>query len=227
MDETAERIDLLSLWMRHHDVHGETLRKFEVIIMYFKLYFEIKVKHHISYGPRHIVSSLKLLNQQASEVKNIITPVIQRGAYHAHSENVLASFVCSDSEEDRVFAVDKILKIRNGSDHGDLSVRCHSTPEINLDANTPKELIDWDKKLHEPVFTCKLNLEEINEIKNRPIMIPTFSLHTQSCERAVQEVAKSTCEVHGEKRRDGWVRARIAHREFMPVFNSKKDIANL
>ena len=77
------------------------------------------------------------------------------------------------------------------------------------------------------VHFCKLNLEEINEIKNRPIMIPTFSLHTQSCERAVQEVTKSTCEVHGEKRRDGWVRARIAHREFMPVFNSKKDIANM
>ena len=43
----------------------------------------------------------------------------------------------------------------------------------------------------------------------------------------VQEVAKASKEVHGEVRRDGWVRARIAHREFMPVFASKKDIMKM
>ena len=39
-----------------------------------------------------ILSSHKFLNQQTIAVKNIITPLIQRGTYHAHLENVLASF---------------------------------------------------------------------------------------------------------------------------------------
>ena len=40
-------------------------------------------------------------------------------------------------------------------------------------------------------------------------------------------MSKASCEVHGEMKRDGWVRARIAHREFMPVFECKKDIMKL
>ena len=48
-------------WMRHHNFRDETLRKFEVfkfcISFYFIKYFEIKAKHHIKYGPEHIVLS--------------------------------------------------------------------------------------------------------------------------------------------------------------------------
>ena len=139
----------------------------------------------------------------------------------------MASLLCSDDSEDRSFAVDKIIKIRDGKDFGDLSVRSHTTPTIVLNATSPKELVNWDGKIHEPVFTCQLSLSELEELRNRPLEIPSFTLHTQSCERSVQEVSKASTEVHGETRRDGWVRARVAHREFMPVFASKKDILKM
>ena len=65
--------------MRHHNIQGETLGKFEVVVKFcisviFKQYFERKVKHHIKYGPEHIVLSLDLLRKLTPEVKDIITP---------------------------------------------------------------------------------------------------------------------------------------------------------
>ena len=83
--------------MRHHNLQGETLRKSEVIVkfcvsVYFKQYFEVKVKQNILYGLEHIVHSLDPLRKQTAEVKDIITPGIQRGSYHAHSESEARSW---------------------------------------------------------------------------------------------------------------------------------------
>ena len=111
----------MMLWTRFHGVEGETLRILELLVrfsltVYLQLYYQIKVKHNISCAPEHILKSVQLLNQQTDEVKNLITSVIQRGAYHAHSENILASLLTSTDKDDRKFAVDKILTLRNGSD---------------------------------------------------------------------------------------------------------------
>ena len=70
-------------------------------------------------------------------------------------------------------------------------------------------------------FHNHLKIDEIKKLVETPFPMHT---HTQSCERAVQEVSKSSEAVYGEDKRDGWVRARIDHREILPVFNSKKDI---
>ena len=96
---------------------GETLRKLEVLVrfcigVYFILYFEIKVKHHISNGPEHILRTLALLRNQTEEVKKIIESVVLEGAYHAHSENLLASMLTSDDAEDRSFAVEQFWRRR-------------------------------------------------------------------------------------------------------------------
>ena len=221
---------LVTIWTSCHNLEGETLRKLEVLVrfcleVYFILYFEIKVKHHISNGPAHILRTLELLRNQTEEVKNIITSVVHRGAYHAHPEKIMPSMLTSDDAGERSFAVEKILQVRNGSEEGDTSVRKHKTPKLNLGATSVRELINWEgEKVFEPVFTTKLDIDEIKELVNTPLQIQTFSLHTQSCERVVQEVSKASTEVCGDSRRDGWVRARVAHREVMPVFASKKDI---
>ena len=68
-----------------------------------------------------------------------------------------SSLLCSKLKDGRSFAVDKITQLRNGGEYGDLSVRCCTTP-IDLEAKTLKEPIDLDDKIHEPLFTFKLNL---------------------------------------------------------------------
>ena len=102
--------------------------------VYLQLYYQIKVKHNISCAPEHILKT--------DEVKNLITSVIQRGAYHAHSENILASLLTSTDKDDRKFAVDKILTLRNGNDKGCMEVRYHKSPQLNLSASTTRELIE-------------------------------------------------------------------------------------
>jgi hypothetical protein len=226
---------ILLLGMSEHNLEGENLRKLDVFVrfcidVYFNLYFKIKVMHHLKHGPQHVVNSLVKLRAQSDEVKNIITDVVVRGSYHAHSENILTALVCSEDKNDRDFAVDKIIKIREGQDNpnvGDTRCRPHRTPTINMDSTSVRDLIDWQEKIYEPVFTCKMNIDDIQSMRDEPLQIPSFSVHTQSCERAVQEVSKSSCAVYGETRRDGWVRARVDHREVLPEFASKKDMIKM
>ena len=218
--------------MCDHKLEGELLRIFMVLLeftinVYFNLYFKIKVHHHLKYGQQHVINSLIKLKVQSDEVKNIIMDVVVRGSYHAHAENILLAQLCSDSKEEREFALEKILLLRNGSDIGDMSVRTHKTPAINLDATCVKELIDWKEKIYEPVFTCNMSIDALQSLRDEALQIPPFSVHTQSCERAVQEVSKAICAVYGEKRRDGFIRARVDHREVLPLFISKKDIVKM
>ena len=69
---TAEA--LMMLWMCDHGLTGEVLRVLEVLVrfcidVYFKLYYDIKVKHHVKDSSFHLVSALDLMEQQTDEVK--------------------------------------------------------------------------------------------------------------------------------------------------------------
>ena len=222
----------MMILMSHHGLKGEDYRKLRVLVTfcvngYFKLFFDIKVKHNHTFGPQHVVSSLQMLKKQTPEVRNIIQDTVLRGAYHAHSENILTSLLCSTNEDDRKFAVNKILLLRKGNDVGDLKVRTHRNLKIRLNATTPRNLISWKAEVHEPVFTCHLNIDELKKLRNCPLKVADYPVHTQSCERAVAQVSASSKAVSGVKNRHGWVTARIDHREAMPVFESKKDIIKL
>ena len=83
-----------------------------------------------------------------------------------------------------------ILKIRGNKELGDMSVRPRKTPKLNLNATILKTLITWKiAKCDEPVFTCKMTKEELNECLDRPFKVPKFSIHTQSTERCVKLAA--------------------------------------
>ena len=56
---------------------------------------------------------------------------------------------------------------------------------------------------------------------------PYFCCHTQGIERAVKEVTTAAESVFGEERRDGFIRGRAAHRELVPVINSKHDLIGM
>ena len=221
---------LLILWARVHGLQGETLRKFELIIQfvlqsYFKLYFDIKVKHSLVDGPYHVVTALRISRNLPEEVREIVSPYIKNGAYHAHPENVILTLLASEVQENRVFAIETILKLRGSNEFGCMNVRDHKTPAINTEATSPLNLIFWDKILcYEPVFTCKLSKKEISNFKKSPMTVPYFPIHTQSTERAVQIVSKAAQTVFGFEKRDGYIRGIIAHREILPVFKTKKDI---
>ena len=160
-------------------LQGETLRKFEVIVQfviqsYFKLYFDIKVKNSLVDAPRHILTALRIFRTQPEEVQAIIKDTLIKGAYHAHSENIILSLLASNIEEERDFAIDKILEIRGPFNKGNPSIRNRVTPELNFNATTLTNLILWEKQAYEPIFTCKLTSETIKSFKNTPLDVPYY-----------------------------------------------------
>ena len=72
---------LVYMWTRKHGLTSQALRTLEVLVKfcltyYFKLYFDMKVKHYISDAPYHILTSLRLLKTQPKKVVQII--IIQK-----------------------------------------------------------------------------------------------------------------------------------------------------
>ena len=221
---------LLFLWTRKHGLTGKNLKNLETLVRfcvdcYFQLFFDIKVKHELIHGPSHVLTQVRILQTLPKEVKRIITPYVRTGAWYSHSECVLLSLMGSSSMEDRRFAVDLILKIRGKNELGDMSVRIRKMPKLNLKATSLRTLIEWKvKEAHEPVYTCKLTKQELQQIVEKPFDVPRFSIHTQSTERCVKQVTEAAASVVGQERRDGYIRARIQSREDVPVFRTKKHI---
>ena len=153
---------------------------------------------------------------------------MRTGAWFSHSESLLLTLLANNDPSDRDFSVRQIVRIRNGEDYGDKSVRARKTPEINLNADNLKGLIDWDKeKVTEPIFTCSISTNDLVFYKTNKFEAPYYPNHTQSTERVVQQVTQAAASVCGHEKRDGYVRARISHRETVPCFKSKKDVMKL
>lgn len=221
---------LLMMWTREHGLTGEPLKTLELFVQfclqfYFKLYFDIKVKHHLIDGPHHVLTQLRILRTLPEKVQNIVVPYVRTGAWYSHSECLLLSLLGSPTVADRKFAVDIIRKIRGNNELGDNSVRARKMPKLNLKATSLRNMIVWKvEEAHEPVFTCKFNTEELKTLVEKPFDVPKLSVTTVSTENTVKLVTEASSAVVGQERRDGYVRARVHSREEMPVFRTKKDI---
>ena len=150
----------------------------------------------------------------------------------AHSESVLQAMLCSEVEEERKSAVDKIVEIRGDGDEevqrGDDSVRDRKTPNINENATKLADLIDWNvEAVTEPPLTCSLTTMEVRQFLDSPMAVPAWPSHTQSVERLVKRVTEASAHVFSHERRDGFIRSQEASSELMPRNRSKQDLINL
>ena len=59
------------------------------------------------------------------------------------------------------------------------------------------------------------------------MQVMDFPVHAQSIERCVEEVTRASATVYGEDRRDGFIKATLAHRTILPTNQSKKDLKKL
>ena len=225
---TGQRV--FFLWTRDHGLSNEdrktlrTLVKF-FITFYFKLYYDIKVKHLMTDAPRHVLTGVKLLRQQPMVVRKVITPHIQSGAWYAHPENLLLSLLSSSDRAEREFGVEKVLTARGSNVYGDNSPRPRHTPPLNFSAEILVDLIQWDKtEVMEPSLTTHLSRAEIEAMRDIPLSVPPFSCHTQSTERCVKLTTEAAASVAGQEARHKFIISRICHRNTVPKFKSKSDI---
>ena len=223
---TAQR--LVFLWTRNHGLSGNNLKVLELLVKFcleyhFKIYFDLKVHHDLVDGPYHILTQLRILKTMPKKVRDAVTFYIRTGAWYAHSECILNTLLASADRDDRIFAVDQIMKLRGVDDYGDMSVRPRVTPKINLSAQSLIKLIQWKAgEVAEPVFTVNLSKQEIQQFRDTPFQPPKFSCNTQATERCVKLVTEAAAAVAGPEARDGYIRARLHHRDGMPVFLTKK-----
>ena len=94
--------------------------------------------------------------------------------------------------------------------------------DIIFTAETPMNFIDWKKQnVLEPIFTVKISVDSTKKLVEVPLTMESYSTDKKSCDRSVQEVSEEQEAVYSEDKRDGWVRAQVAHREILPVFESQ------
>ena len=228
---TANRF--LRMWVSKHGFRGKYLTNLKLIVqfiigVYYPMWFEAKVKHSFIEGPRHVLKQLELIRMQEQKVQNLVSATVTRSAWYSHSEAVLQTLLCSKDTDERVFAVQMIIKIRNGKDQGDLSNRPRVHAEtFNPEAKKLTELCSWESNVYEPVFTCSLTQDQIKEFEMRPMVVPYRPVHGQSMERAVKQVTRACESVFGAESRDGFIRAGVANRQLMPKNESKKDLVKM
>ena len=161
-----------------------------IVSVYATMWFEIKSRPNILHGPGHLLTTVQLVDKYCSpQVKAVVEPVIQRGAWHGHPENLLLSMIGSDDLSKRRFAVNTIKKLRAGAVQGDSSVRDFHVPKLNFKADSLYNLIDWsgdETVLHEPVLTCGVRTDQLEQYLDKPLTRSDIHCHTQSCERAVK-----------------------------------------
>ena len=192
--------------------------------VYLPMFFTIKVKHHIADGSNHLVTLFRLWRQQDAAVRDVTEPYLLMEAWWAHPEPVLTTLLSSPVESDREFAIKKILAVRKTSEGDTLCVRDYAVPKaVNINATSCQDLLDWSEvQITEPVFTANLSDAELESLKERPLCVPQYSIHTQSCERAVKGVTEAAKEVCGWEKRHRLVLARMMHRKKMPVMKTKR-----
>ena len=151
---------------------------------YFKIYFDVKVRHFIVDAPYHVLTGLRILRTQPKKVRDVITFYVRTGAWYSHPECLILSLLASPIISERKFAIAQVLKLRGGREFGDNSLRPRITPKLNLSATSLPSLISWAPgKVQEPSFTCSLSTSEILGFEKIPYIPPKFICHTQSTER--------------------------------------------
>ena len=190
---TGQRV--VFLWTRVHELSGEDRKTLRILVkffitFYFKLYYDIKVRHLLTDAPRHVLTGVRLLREQPRAVRDVITQHVQSGAWHSHPENLLLSLLSSSDTAEREFGVEKVLEARGSKEYGDNFLRPRLTPPLNFSAEVLTELIHWDKTdVMEPSLTTHLSRAEIEALRD--------SLPSAATPRALRGVSSSPQRLQG------------------------------
>ena len=233
---TANRF--LRLWVSHHGFAGKEAEHLRLICeyiigVYYPTWFSYKIHNHWIEGARICLQQLHLTLKQDEQVAKTVLPYLESSAWWAHPEMLLQTLLCSEEREDRRFAVQKIMDVREQA-HGSSEdqkqhIRTRCKVHLNKQATGLRDLIIWeDEQMTEPILTRDLSDAVVGNFESTPMTVVSVPVHGQNVERCVKEVTAASKAVYGYARRDGFIRARLAHRELTGgVMVSKKDHAKI
>ena len=102
-------------------------------------------------------------------------------------------------------------------------IRYFRPPKINKSAKNLTDLLPPEEECrYEPPLTMHLSNVDLQNIINEPLSVD-IPCHSQGVERCVRMVTEASGEVYGKEARDGYIRAVLKSRDFMPSFETKRD----
>ena len=159
-----------------------------IVTNYGPNWFNIKCDPSCIDGPKHVYLATQRAKHLSPAVVGVIKPYIARNAYFAHPENVLVAMMADTDVCKRVKAITVILRIRNEQCAVvKKGVRQFKVPELSFDATDWDEMIRWDDiAITEPPLTRNLTNEQLEMIKEEPLVVKKYPNHTQSVERSIK-----------------------------------------
>lgn len=134
--------------------------------------------------------------------------------------------LCDEHKTVRELAAGRILKARN-TPHSGMLPRVFEVPQINFDANSYIDLINWQQNYFDPPILGHITNQEINEVIESQgdlnLIYLRLPCQTQAVERSVKIMTEASMSLCDKKSREGLIRAKLASRKLMPQFDSKQD----
>ena len=195
-----------------------------VMTVYAPMWLKIKTNPHVQTGAKHISETLKLVKKQNIRIQSIVMPVIERNAYFIHPENLLLLMIGDEKPYIRELGWRRIKTAR--AMVSSPNVRHFNMPKLNPDCNNYSEIINWEETtITEPPMTMKFSDNDLEDfIVNKKLFdTEKYPLHTQAVERVIKVVSEASSKVCSHEAREGFILTRLASRERMSSFESKKD----
>ncbi|CAG5033030.1 unnamed protein product [Parnassius apollo] len=97
-------------------------------------------------------------------------------------------------------------------------------PKVNLNSRC---YIDLQQNIYEPPILKNISDEQLQDLiengGNAILKFMRLSCHTQALERSVKVVTEAALSVCEKKRREGFIKSKLASRKVTPKFETKKD----
>lgn len=125
-----------------------------ILKVYVPSWFKIKMNHEIVNGPENLLYVIRASRYLKKEYRDEVDASIQRNAFFAHPENILLAMLHDNQKSIRQQAYKKILIARTAQHETQNSVRIFRVPDINFNAKSYCNLINWSNiEVTEPPLT--------------------------------------------------------------------------
>lgn len=208
---------------------------------YGNAWLQARLKPRATDAPRIYHGWLLSMQTFPKDIRDAIEPILANGTYWAHSENLLLSALSDSDPTIRAKAVSQILRIRNdGSmkervkkEEQNLKQKKKCTykrqrifwkPEVNYQAPSYIEMIDWDSQaFYEPPLTKRLSDESVQDFIMSPLELEVVANSVQT-ERTIQTVAQITATSTEPSIREGHTRSVLKDYKSKPSLETKADL---
>ncbi|GBO11829.1 hypothetical protein AVEN_267194-1 [Araneus ventricosus] len=178
-----------------------------VMKVYTPNWFNIKSKHYLKYGAKHVWNTISRSRYLSQDLKDVVDGVICRNSFFALPENILLCMLKDERPHIRELAARRIIKSRESSSNVK-SVRVFLRPKLNFEAAEYTEIIVLDKKNVKWDFVH-------------------FPCHSHAGQWRVKLVTEASSKLYGFQNKDGFIRSTFFSRLIMPESDHKSDFKPL